>query len=83
VPRLLAELMMATTRNRLSLHWNTSVFCRVHKTDASVDHLQQCDLISFPLNIQKDIEDIKKYALKDLEENRYGEIMTNFSLIQV
>ena len=71
VPKILAELMMETTKNRLSLHSNSSLFCKSHKTEASDDHIQQFQLIAWLKILQSDIEAIKGQALKDMKEEGY------------
>jgi hypothetical protein len=62
IPKVLSDIIWATTQNSTSVRFGFGHLCHKHKRMFTLDHLKECELI-------KDCPDISKYA----ERIRKGE----------
>ena len=57
VPRVMVNMMQATTTNSTSIHYGTDHMCKKHKVLFNLEHIEKCDQLS-------GCQDIRKYANK-------------------
>jgi hypothetical protein len=57
IPRVMANMMLATTSNSTSVHFGMDHMCNKHKCLFTLEHIEQCDALS-------GCQDIRKYANK-------------------
>ena len=46
VPRVMLNLMQATTANSTSIHYGTDHLCKKHQVLFTLDHIEKCDSLS-------------------------------------
>ena len=72
MPKIMVNMMLATTANSTSVHFGVNNLCKKHNKLFTLDHIESCDALS-------GCQDIRRYAnkFKDLhitqwdKEDRY------------
>jgi hypothetical protein len=66
VPKIMVNMMLATTANSTSVHFGMNNLCKKHNKLFTLDHIESCDSLS-------GCQDIRKYAnkLKDLHITKW------------
>ena len=62
IPKILADVMLASTQNKTTLQFGYTHMCQKHRKPFDMEHVQACSEI-------EGCEDIKRYALKLKTEN--------------
>lgn len=52
IPRIMAELMAATTSNSTSIHFGMGHLCHIHNRLFTLDHIETCDQLTGCENIR-------------------------------
>ena len=60
IPKVMIDIMHATTTNSTSVHFGTDHMCKKHQTLFNLEHIEKCEHLS-------GCQDVRKYAnmLKD------------------
>ncbi len=85
IPRVMINMMQATTTNSTSIHYGTDHMCKKHKVLFNLEHIEKCDQLS-------GCQDIRKYANKlkdqhildwDKEERLHGIALFAYLTVQM
>ena len=60
IPKVLSDMIWATTKNSTSFRFGFGYLCHKHKTMFTLEHLRECDQIEGCHNIAKYAERIRK-----------------------
>lgn len=83
VPKLLADMMWAVTRNSTTLHYGTHHRCLRHNRYFDLAHLKECDLLHNCEGIDGIANHIKNENIRTWKEVELAEAITKFASIHL
>jgi hypothetical protein len=81
IPRIMAEMMLATTANSTSIHFGMGHLCHKHNKLFTLEHIEECDVLTNCQKVREFSNKLKqKHILEWEKEERLLAIATFASL---
>ena len=80
IPKILADLMLATTRNSTQMHFGFGHMCQKHRKLFDLEHLRTCDQIEGCPDIERFAKRIKEGEnIRDWEEEELLQCIAQYT----
>ena len=83
VPKIMLNMMLATTSNSTSVHYGMDHMCHRHKRLFTLDHIETCDQLSGCERIRTYANKLKEKPLLDWDKQERFDAIAAFALLTI